>query len=160
MPTALRYCEQYNRMNRWYQRFVALDQGRVHDTPSDNYLDEIHAFFLNCYHLKDWIKHDDALSSGVQAAVESYIDGNRWLRICADICNSLKHLRLKTNRSGEDPSFGPKLFALTLAPGQVTTISLKYDVQTNTGPIDSFRLATECVAAWKIFLKDNGLIVP
>ena len=44
---AATYREQYDRMKRWYHRFVALDQGRSHDVPSDNYLDEIYPFLMN-----------------------------------------------------------------------------------------------------------------
>src|SRR3990170_1608469 len=104
------YREQYDRMKRWYGRFVALDQGRPHDVPSDNYLDEIYAFFMNCYHLKDWIKDDGTVPPAAQQAVEPYINSSRPLKLCADICNSLKHLRLISNRSGESPAFGKKHF--------------------------------------------------
>jgi hypothetical protein len=55
---AASYREQYERVKRWYGKFIALDQGRAHDVPSENYLDEIYAFFMNCYHFKDWIKND------------------------------------------------------------------------------------------------------
>ena len=148
--------EQYDRMRRWYDRFVALDQGRPHDVPSDNYLDEIYAFFMNCYHLKDWIKHDSTVAATVQQAVEPHINSNRPLKLCADICNSLKHRRLMSSRSGEGPTFSKKDFGLTLGTAP-TTINLKYEVNTTTGPVDAFQLATECVDAWDAFLTANGL---
>jgi len=47
------YREQYDRMQRWYDKFAALNGGRQHDMPSENYVDDIYAFFLNAYHLKD-----------------------------------------------------------------------------------------------------------
>jgi hypothetical protein len=150
------YREQYDRMKRWYDRFVALDQGRSHDVPSDNYLDEIYAFFMNCYHLKDWIKHDGTVAPTVQQAVEPHINSSRPLKLCADICNSLKHLSLTSSRSGENPAFGKKQFGLALGTGP-TTINLKYEIDTATGPIDAFQLATECVDAWDTFLAANGL---
>ena len=147
------YREQNDRMRRWYARFEVIDKGREHDAPSDNYVDEIYAFFLNCYHLKDWIKHDPAVPATVQLAVEGYVSGNRSLRVCADICNSLKHLRLtRPEKSGESPTFGAKHFAVSLGPGLPTTISLKYEVDTAGGPEDAFLIATENVAAWDGFL--------
>ena len=149
---------QYDRMKRWYERFTVITQGRLHDTPSENYLDEIYAFFLNCYHLKDWIKNDSTVAVHIQQAVEPYINSNRSLSLCADICNSLKHLHLTSSRSGENPAFGRKQFALNLGTGIPTTISLKYQVDTRTGPIDTFDLATECVSAWDTFLNANGLL--
>src|SRR5439155_15063549 len=140
------YRDQYDRVKRWYARFAAIDQGRQHDVPSDNYLDEIYAFFLNCYHLKDWIIHDSRTGATAQQ-IEDFIDTHRPLRLCADICNSLKHLRLtRPERSGESPAFGRKQFALHLGSGP-TTISLKYEIDTSTGPTDAFQLATECIDA-------------
>lgn len=151
------YHEQYDRVKRWYVRIEAIDQGRTHVLASDNYLDEIYAFFLNCYHLKDWIKSDGTVPTKVQQAVEGYLSANRSLRLCADICNSLKHLHLTSKRSGESPAFGKKQFAVTLGPGIPTTISLKYEVNTTRGSEDAFKLATECVSAWDTFLSRNGL---
>ncbi len=156
MATARKYQEQYARMNRWYARFTALDQGRPHDVPSDNHIDEIYAFFMNCYHLKDWIKHDSAVPLAVQQSVEGYINANRSLRLCADICNSLKHLTLTSQRSGESPTFGKKEFGLAFG-GETPVIKLKYQVNATSGPVDAFKLATECVDAWNAFLSSNGL---
>jgi hypothetical protein len=53
------YLEQYRRMIRSYERFASIDRGRVYEPSSENYEDEVFAFFLNCYHLKDWIKNDE-----------------------------------------------------------------------------------------------------
>jgi hypothetical protein len=152
------YREQYERVRRWYLRFKDIDKGRPHDTDSENYVDEIYAFFLNCYHLKDWIRHDPAVPEQVRNKVESHINANTSLRLCADICNSLKHLRLdRTPRSVENPTFGKKCFAVGLGPGLPTTIALKYVIDTNSGPLDAFTLATECVTDWDRFLSANGL---
>jgi len=152
------YRIQYDRMKRWYDRFAAIDQGRPHDTPSENYLDEIYAFFLNCYHLKDWLKNDSTLAVHIQQSVEPYINSSRVLMLCADICNSLKHLRLTGSRSGENPAFGRKQFAVDLGTGVTTSISLKYEVVTDIDAVDAFSLATDCVAAWEAFLRANGLL--
>lgn len=157
MGTPARYQEQYDRMKRWYARLAALDQGRRHDVASDNHVDEIYAFFMNCYHLKDWIKQDSAVAAPVQQSVEGHIDANRPLKLCADICNSLKHLTLTSHRSGESPMFGKREYALALGGGAAPTIRLKYQVDTAAGPIDAFQLATECVHAWDTFLSNNGL---
>jgi hypothetical protein len=148
--------EQYDRMKRGYDRFAALDHGRPHDIPSDNYLDEIYAFFMNCYHLKDWIKHDSAIPSAVQRAVEPHINSSRPLKLCADICNSLKHLKLTSSRSGEHPAFGKKQFGLDLGT-RPTAINIKYEIDTTSGTMGAFTLATECVDAWDTVLAVNGL---
>jgi len=152
------YREQYDRMKRWYERFEAINQGHRHEVSSDYYLDEIYAFFENCYHLKDWIKNDSAVPVNDKKVVEGYIDGNRSLRLCADICNALKHLeRTKRDRSHEDPEFGKTHFALNVGSGSLPIVSLKYEVDTNNGSEDAFNLATDCVNAWDGFLSTHGL---
>jgi hypothetical protein len=144
-------------MKRWYDRFAALNSGRQHDMTADNYLDEIYAFFLNCYHLKDWLKNDSTISAAVQQSVEPHINANRSLRLCADLCNSQKHLVLRRRRrSGENPTFGGKQYGLTLG-GSSPTIKLTCEIDATGGQIDAFQLATDCIAAWDAFLAANGL---
>jgi len=152
-----KYLEQYKRVRRWWTRLESLDRGRVHEVESENYVDEIYAFFLNCYHLKDWIKNDPEVSTTVQQQVEDHINRNRSLKLCADLCNSLKHLVLtKKQRSGEGPAFGKKDYALKLGGGRAR-IALNYQVDTTGGPVDAFQLASDCVEAWEDFLSARGL---
>ena len=152
--------EQYDRTERWYDRFRTIDSGRAHNVSSDNYVDEIYAFFLNCYHLKDWIKNDASVPAAVRDAVERFINSEQSLRLCADVCNGLKHLELdpKRVRSHENPKFGKKHFNVGLGTGVPTTISLKYEITTDTGRIDAFQLATEALESWKKFTTDCGLV--
>jgi hypothetical protein len=74
--------------------------------------------------------------------------------LCADICNSLKHLRLSRSRSGENPSFGATHYKLDVNSG---VISFKHQVVTDSGSVDAFELATNCVGAWDVFLNKQGL---
>jgi hypothetical protein len=148
---------EHARMMRWHAKFRAVDEGREHDMTSDNYLDDIHAFFQNCYHLKDWIKNDKTgIPATVRNSVEGYINSSDPLKLCADICNSLKHLTLTNHRSGENPTFGKKEFGLELGGG-ATKITLKWQVDTSSGPKDAFTLGTECVGAWDKFFATHGL---
>lgn len=112
-PTLHIYQEQLERVNRWYSRFKEIDGGRIHNMPSDYYQDEVYTFFLNCYHLKDWIKNDPSVGS-VANKVEAFINDTTELKLCADICNSHKHLKLDKSRSSENPMFGNRQFNLHL----------------------------------------------
>ena len=105
---------------------------------------------MNCYHLKDWIKNDPA-SSSIAGRVEDYISSTPDLSLCADICNGLKHLVLNRGRSGEDPEFGPRKFDVGVGT-HPTTIAVHYTINTNSGPIDAFSLATKCLKDWKSFI--------
>ena len=154
MSNLTKYQEQYNRLNRWYIRFKEINDGKIHNTPSEYYQDDVYAFFMNCYHLKDWIINDTAAAS-VANNVENYINNNPELSLCADICNGLKHLRLISDRSGERPKFGKKRGNLVIGSGPIT-IALKYEIKTNSGTIDAFDLATKCIKAWEIFI--NSII--
>ena len=72
MTAQSKYPEQWDRVRRWYLRFREISEGKLHDRSSDFYQDDIYAFFMNCYHLKDWIKKDPTASS-LSAEVEDFI---------------------------------------------------------------------------------------
>ena len=139
------YQEQFERVKRWYKRFKEINNGQIHDKPSEFYEDDVYAFFMNCYHLKDWIKKDPAAAS-VENIVENYITNNPELSLCADICNGLKHFHFNGDRSGKSPEFGKKAAKLCIGSG-LTTIALKYEIKTISGTIDAFDLATKCIKA-------------
>ena len=89
--------EQYDRMRRWLTRvaeFKAVD---------DRGVDDFHAFFLTCFHLKDWLQNDSALDKKIGADAEGLVNDNEWLGIYADVANGSKHLRLD-KRARIDPA--------------------------------------------------------
>jgi len=145
--------EQWERVNRWYDRFKRINDGRPHDQPSENYQDDVYAFFLNCYHLKDWIKNDKGVGAAA-GEVETFVASSEELKLCGDICNSIKHLTLRRTKSGKAPQFGRRDFKLELGGGP-PTIAISYEVQTAEGSVDAFELATKCVSVWKSFIRSN-----
>ncbi len=153
------YFQQYSRVKRFFNRFKQINNGRVHDLESSNYEDEVYAFFQNCYHLKDWIKHDPACSNW--SKVETLINTNPDLAMCADLCNALKHLTLtRDRRSSENPTFSGSHITLNITDGlgvnECIDISIRYNISTKSGNIDAFELANRCIAAWDSFIKSNG----
>ena len=157
MSELSRHQEQFKRAKRWYERFKNINNGMKHDKSSENYEDEMYAFFMNCYHLKDWIRNDPAATS-VANNVENYINNNLDLKLCADLCNSLKHFYLNENiyppRSKEDPKFGTKSATYDIAKN---SIKFNYTIDTLSGPRDAFDIATKCMEAWDKFYSDNNL---
>src|SRR5258706_7328155 len=104
------YLEQYYRLRRWYKRLEKIrnklskvHMGNVVRLNVDDLEDEFIAFFIYCYHLKDWIQRDS--SSRLRGRVENYINANEYLRICADICNRSKHFVLTRPREKWTPKF-------------------------------------------------------
>ncbi len=150
MPKSSMYQEQLERVRRWYNRFKKINDGMVHGQPSEYYQDEVYAFFLNCYHLKDWIKNCPAAAS-VANRVEEYINNTADLSLCADICNSSKHLHLDKSRSGQWPEFGARKYEMGIGTGPVT-MAVRYSVNTLSGARDAFEIATGCMEAWDKFV--------
>jgi hypothetical protein len=154
MAELRKYQEQLERMKRWYRRFKEIDEGRPHERESDYYQDVVYAFFINCYHLKDWIENDDTVGDHARSKVHGFINKNVELKLCSDICHSLKHLKRNTQgRSGMSPQFGSRKFAMDV---QKNIIGVKYSITTETGEtFDAFQLASTCLQLWEKFIEEN-----
>ena len=88
MPSGTRrWPEQYARMKR------VLARARSAPPISEQAEDDYYAFFVWCYHLKDWLKNDDSIPSSVGDRVERYVKDKRCLGICGALANGIKHLR-------------------------------------------------------------------
>jgi len=142
-------------MRRWYARvnvFAPVDERRV---------DDFYAFFVWCFHLKDWLKHDSGLDAKIGADAEDFVNSNRWLRICADIANGSKHLRFTrparidagarvetTTVKFDTAGFSPEAFLsqdFIVVPADGTTWI-------------AVEIAKNAVAAWDNFLGTRGLL--
>lgn len=149
---AEKYEDQLARVKRYFARFSKINDGMPHTQETTDYDDDIYAFFQNCYHLKDWIKNDNYCKTW---KVEDFINKSRELRICADICNGLKHLKLTSPRSEESPEFYGREIKLNL--DQDAVIAIKYSIKTSAGEIDAFELGQKCIDAWESFINKNHL---
>jgi hypothetical protein len=157
------WAEQWSRVERWFSHFSETNSGRSHDQASDNYQDEVYAFFQNCYHLKDWLRNDPASSALVRADIESTISGSPNLSLCADLCNGSKHLTLTRNiRSSADTHVGSRHFEVGLSSGSGSdsppSIAVKYEVQSGGSVYDAFTVAQSCMIEWGDYLKSKGLL--
>jgi hypothetical protein len=85
------YKEQLSRVQR------LLDKIKNQDGGTEEYIDNVWAFFQNCWHLKDWIKNDAAVPAAVRASIEQEVKQYDSLKICADLANRSKHLKLTSN---------------------------------------------------------------
>jgi len=45
MSRSSNYQEQFKRLERWYKRFEEINNGRIHNRPSEFYEDEVYSFF-------------------------------------------------------------------------------------------------------------------
>lgn len=148
------FMEQFERVMRYHGRFAQLNAGIEMTMPSENYIDDIYAFFQNCYHLKDWLKKDPGFAKKTDSEIELYVTSTLELALCADICNATKHLGLATGRpprSGAEPKFGSRHFHANVGGAKQTT-SINATIEHNGNTLDAFVLATECVKAWEAFI--------
>jgi hypothetical protein len=144
------YITQLNRVLRWYQRVKKISRGIIHFRDSHFYEDELFAFFLNCYHLKDWIK-EDPNAAHVRVAVEPFINSSPALSLCADLCNCQKHATLKRKpRSGHDRRLGRR-FHFNLGNGP-RILSIRYEIVTDDATYDAYDIAQQCIRDWQTFL--------
>jgi hypothetical protein len=139
-PTPWR--EQYQRMRRWRQRM-----GTGSDSNPSYLLDNIHAFFIACFHLKDWLKADASVAPGIGAAAEHLVNTDYSLQICADLANGLKHLVLTQRTRRDSP--------VLMSTGEPATI---YDRGSGTSLGEAADVADQCIEAWDAFLKSHGLV--
>src|SRR5689334_12449557 len=75
---ATRWREQYARMKRWHQRISEAK------SVGSWAVDDVYAFFVCSYHLKDWVKNDDSLDEGIRAGVEALIGQSVPLSLAGD----------------------------------------------------------------------------
>ena len=102
-----KYKEQIARVERYYDRFKQINDGTDERKPSTaEFEDDVFAFFVNCYHIRDWLINDLEYRAHTQRQVDNYINVTMPLAICADICNGMKHLtRNRDPRSSVQPEF-------------------------------------------------------
>lgn len=143
------YRNQFERLFRSYNKLERIDKSWI---PYDFnlYLDDIYWFFMNCYHLKDWLINDKKFPAQ-RDEVESYINSNEELKICADICNSQKHLKLNKSRSNKQPRVGKAETELTIN-SMGLQMKTNFIIETSMGPLGAFELATKCKKLWEDFI--------
>lgn len=112
-----KFIEQFLRVERWFTRLqnAVVAHPQVRPIDEDYYLDDLYSFFVNCYHLKDWIEKDEAIIC-TKSEIESFLAKNDYLKLCANLCNSSKHLVLKSRgRSQQSPKVTEPIITVSVA---------------------------------------------
>jgi len=176
--------DQYESMVRAYEALRALATyiGKTAVIGDHAAGDATKSFFMECYHLKDWLKKDSRIKCSKD--VEDFINKSHALSLAADLCNSLKHAGLdKPPRSGlhldrinmayslDIPaSAEPGLIKITRNPSDGDTITISRSNRMGQ-PIatakvvltiggkkhEALEVATMCVKDWDTFLKAQGI---
>lgn len=95
MEDVLTWRSQYDRLKRWSTR---LRESEGNNTDDQQRLDIYLAFFLNCYAMCDWFVASNVIAP---AELDALIASSEVMRVCRDVCNRSKHMRLNRRPSTE-----------------------------------------------------------
>lgn len=150
-----KFLEQFKRVERYLKKIEDQDRN------STAYDDDLWSFFQNCYHLKDWIKNDPDVADEIQRMVEKFVQDNEELRICADLANRSKHLKLDKppRQDAKITSRNVIIYVPTAGSDSVGTSTCEHIITLGDGRTRiALDVAIKAVEAWKDFLSDNKLI--
>lgn len=140
--------EQLARIERWYSKTQRISRSRVAVDIDD--LDLLLAFFLNCWHLYDWLKNSEALPVEV---IEDFFRKSENMKLCYDICIGTKHLKIDNPKGGLNRLvMGYEYMGDNI--GYVTTQLILF----NGGGRRMTVLADNCMSELKSFLRENNLL--
>jgi hypothetical protein len=161
--------EQWDRVQRWYERFHELTTGQAENQGTAYVQDVAYAFFQNSHHLKDWLKVSHAVDKN---DVEDFVRQARWLSIGGALCNATKHLG-RDNRAGakETRVTGGNIEILAPAAGVFRrpdgswalldqrggSIRTGFTVTSGGEDHDALDIASGCMQEWWDYLRRKGL---
>ena len=168
--------EQYQSMHRAFERVRALatDIGKTVVIGDHAAADATKAFFMECYHFKDYLKKDSRIAA--PGDIRAFITANHALSMAEVLCNSFKHagpprsgIRLdQINMAYSlDISAAPEsgMVSFTRQPSDGDTITISHS--NRIGPAvatakliltvggakhDAVAVATQCITDWDTFL--------
>jgi hypothetical protein len=150
------YLHQFARVARWHDRLREVNADKRHDRDTILYEDDLYAFFMNCYHPKDWIKADSQLrAAGKGRNVELAVKANVYMQVCGGICNGEKHFGAPRAKAKPNAHVQSTHFKIDIAQG---TIAIDFNVDTGgtLGTVQAFDLATKCMDFWKDYIDKVG----
>ena len=153
------YKAQYETMKRWYWRLqphLGVGKQTVF-SKTDTYLgDFFEAFFITCYHIRDYL-----IEGGIKSEeIDDFINNSVPLKICADLCNLTKHVRLvKKPRMSSDIKLDTPIVMYRNESGEEIVSSMLM-IQDGDKLYNPLKLAEDCIKEWDKFLKSKSLPIP
>jgi hypothetical protein len=156
MASGASWRAQYDRMKRWHSRIQAAT------AVDDLYVDSVYAFFIFCYHLKDWLQADPAVPEKVGQAAEQMISGAFHMSLCADLANGLKHVSVTRRPRLSGPvSFSTQAPAPEFSQDPNDYLGVLPTIHGADGEFiaPAPEIVDLCVNAWETFLRQHRLLV-
>ncbi len=140
--------EQFARVERWYQKTQKISRTRVAVDTED--LDILFAFFLNCWHLYDWLKNSEALPA---ETIEDFFRKNDHMKFCYDICIGTKHLKIDNPKAG----LNRLVMGREYVGGKIGYVSTQMILFKGGGRRMTL-MADNCMSEIKSFLRESKLL--
>lgn len=154
------YQEQLARIERLYDELH-----KYNEATNENFekgIDAFTSFFIQCYHLADWLKK----SGYSENIVYGYIKKSPYLSLCHELANAQKHGKPHTHNKKKDSKFcdfgAYDMFGITTPIsrhidhiGDGRTKFCIHAADFGPFPLDVMELAHQCVKEWQNFLKTS-----
>lgn len=115
-----------------------------------DYQDDVWSFFQNCWHLKDWVKHDPLIPEDQKRRIKLAVEASRVLAIANDMAIGTKHLEAHAPRAPAE--YAHTRLSASGAVSQIEGILAVDGVLMNASVV-----AEECVTEWVTILAAEGL---
>lgn len=141
--------EQWLRVQSWYDRVAPILAAPPRPrAPSEaRAADDVFAFFMNCYHLADWLQNDRA---DPHPEARAFVDRTEVLRVCRDLCNGLKHAVLDAKRPTTTYS---RMTTTAEVTYHFPEPAVRWLIVVDDGDErDMSVVADECMTAWRGFI--------
>jgi hypothetical protein len=127
----------YRRMVRSFDRLQRpYNNTEVHD-------DDLHHFFQDAWHLKDWINNDTTVPETIRHKIWKRVHEDFALRVAADLANGTKHLLL-TKKLHENARFLNR--QVIACPGQ--DLRFVWTIETSKGKFIAEEMVHNVKTAW------------
>jgi len=149
------FLEQWRRTTRWYNalHITSIDNLITKDDPT--LLDKYYTFFINAYHLKDWVSNwleNNPIENDKRSEeLEEDFKKIEYLRDLRSICEGAKHFILDNNiHEGRREHSTPIEYNW---PGE----PFKDLIVINGRTFPAEKLVTQVMHYWTNFFQENGL---
>jgi len=144
---------QHERFVRMLARIERTEQRSLEDYDEDCW-----CLFQNCWHSKDWIKSDNGVEPRYREMVEADVGDISEIRICADVANRSKHLKLERTVREETRVSNTNTIIHVGTPG---TGSGEHELGIQLGDgteLNALDVARTAVTGWSDLLIESGVL--
>jgi hypothetical protein len=142
------YRNQLDRARRFLERMKASNLDAVESQ------DMTWTFFQNCWHVKDWLKHDLLVTKQQKDAAIKMAEQSPVLRICRGLCNGTKHFL------SDGATHDHIAYIMHAQPPGAPDIPNVIDCVIDDGSglqVSGRKLAEDCIVEWERILESQGL---